>query len=188
MELENEVFSSAGVQGMETSRNQVSDLEDFDFHWEHSDLNIDTVFPPGIDTPFAFKFWGFRDGFNDWKFFTDEEGNENSLPPSTPASDAKSFTGCWKILLLEQEFLNFLNMFLESCLKVFLLVWCMWLYRKNVFLMFHFHHNLLQKAVRKTWSKNSSRSVFLILLVATSLRLYQVGTEKKVGQHCKIKN
>ena len=52
-ETREEVFSSVGAQDLYTSRYQVSDLEDTDFNWENSQLDLDAVFRPGIDTPFS---------------------------------------------------------------------------------------------------------------------------------------
>ena len=49
--MRDEVLSSVGAQDMDTSGYQVSDLEDFEFHWEDTALNIDAVRRPGIDTP-----------------------------------------------------------------------------------------------------------------------------------------
>ena len=51
MEMTDEVPSSVGAQDLDTSSYQVSDLEDIEFNWENSQL--DSVFRPGIDTPFS---------------------------------------------------------------------------------------------------------------------------------------
>ena len=53
MEMRDEVISSVGAQDLDTSRYQVSDLEDIEFNWENSQLHMDAVFKPGIDTPFS---------------------------------------------------------------------------------------------------------------------------------------
>ena len=53
MELRDEVLSSVGAQDLDTSSYQVSDLEDIEFNWENSQLDMDAVFRPGIDTPFS---------------------------------------------------------------------------------------------------------------------------------------
>ena len=53
MEMRDEVLSSVGAQDLDTSSYQVSDLEDIEFNWENSQLNMDSVFRPGIDTPFS---------------------------------------------------------------------------------------------------------------------------------------
>ena len=52
-EMRKEVFSSVGAQDLDTSSYQVSDLEDTEFNWENSQLDLDAVFRPGIDTPFS---------------------------------------------------------------------------------------------------------------------------------------
>ena len=53
MEMRDEVLSSVGAQDLDTSSYQVSDLEDIEFNWENSQLEMDAVFRPGIDTPFS---------------------------------------------------------------------------------------------------------------------------------------
>ena len=51
MEMRDEVLSSVGAQDLDTSGYQVSDLEDLEFNWENSQLDMDAVFRPSIDTP-----------------------------------------------------------------------------------------------------------------------------------------
>ena len=53
MEMRDEVLSSVGAQDLDTSSYQVSDLDDIEFNWENSQLDMDSVFRPGIDTPFS---------------------------------------------------------------------------------------------------------------------------------------
>ena len=53
MEMRDEVLSCVGAQHLDTSSHQVSDLEDIEFNWENSLLDMDAVFRPGIDTPFS---------------------------------------------------------------------------------------------------------------------------------------
>ena len=53
MEMRNEVLSSVGAQDLDTSSYQVSELEDREFNWENSQLDMDAVFRLGIDTPFS---------------------------------------------------------------------------------------------------------------------------------------
>ena len=50
MEMREEVLFSVGTQDLDTSSYQVSDLEDIEFNWENSQLDMDAVFRPGIDT------------------------------------------------------------------------------------------------------------------------------------------
>ena len=53
MEMRDEVLSSVGAQDLDTSSYHLSDLEDIEFNWEGSQLDMDAVFRPGIDTPFS---------------------------------------------------------------------------------------------------------------------------------------
>ena len=52
-EMREEVLSSVGAQDLDTSSYQLSDLEDIEFNWEDSQLDMDAVFRPGIDNPFS---------------------------------------------------------------------------------------------------------------------------------------
>ena len=52
MEMRDEVLSSVGAQQLDTSSYQRSDLEDIEFNWEDSQLDMDAVFRPGIAPPF----------------------------------------------------------------------------------------------------------------------------------------
>ena len=52
LEMRDEVLSSVGAQDLDTSSYQLTDLEDIEFDWENSQLEI-AVFRPGIDTPFS---------------------------------------------------------------------------------------------------------------------------------------
>ena len=51
MEMRDEVLSSVGAQDLDTSSYQASDLEDVEFNWENSQMEMDEVFRPGIDSP-----------------------------------------------------------------------------------------------------------------------------------------
>ena len=51
MKMRDEVLSCVGAQDLDTSSYQVSDLEDIEFNWENSQLDMDAVFRPRIDTP-----------------------------------------------------------------------------------------------------------------------------------------
>ena len=53
IEMRDEVLSSVAAQFLDTSSNQVSDLEEIELNWENSQLDMDAVFRPGIDTPFS---------------------------------------------------------------------------------------------------------------------------------------
>ena len=53
--MRDDVVSSIGAQGMDTSGYQVSaaDLNDVKFYWKKDQLDVDAVFRPGIDTLFS---------------------------------------------------------------------------------------------------------------------------------------
>ena len=53
IEMREEVLSSVGAQDLDTSSYQVSDVEDIEFNWENSQLDMDAVFRRGIDTAFS---------------------------------------------------------------------------------------------------------------------------------------
>ena len=53
MEMREEVLSSVGAQDLDTSSYQLSELEDIEFNEEKSQLDMDAVFRPCIDTPFS---------------------------------------------------------------------------------------------------------------------------------------
>ena len=89
MEMRDEVLSSVGAQDLDTSSYQVSDLEDIEFNWENSQLDIDAVFRPGIDTPFSpstFDDFSMEGSVENPIVLDEEEDKENAPPPSTPES------------------------------------------------------------------------------------------------------
>ena len=89
MEMRDEVLSSVGAQDLDTSSNQVSDLEDIVFNWEDSQLDMDAVFRRGIDTPFSPTTFDdlSMGGSVENPILLDEEGDmENSPAPSTRES------------------------------------------------------------------------------------------------------
>ena len=89
MEMRDEVISRVGAQDLDTSSYQVSDLEDIEFNWENSQLEIDAVFRPGIDTPFSPTIFDdlSREGSVENPFVLDEEEDkENAAPPPAPST------------------------------------------------------------------------------------------------------
>ena len=90
MEMRNDVLSSVGAQDLDTSSYQVSDLEDIEFNWEISQLDMDSVFRPGIDTPFCPTVLDdllMGDASVENPIVLDEEEDkENAPPPTTPDS------------------------------------------------------------------------------------------------------
>ena len=90
MEMRDEVLSSVGAQDFDTSSYQVSDLEDIEFNWDNSQLDMDSVFRPGIDTPFSptvFDDLVMGDGSVENPIVVDEEQDKENVPPTTPVSE-----------------------------------------------------------------------------------------------------
>ena len=90
MEMRDEVLAIVEAQDLDTSSYQVSDLEDIEFNWEDSKLDMDAVFRPGIDTPFSpttFDDLSMGGSVENPIVLDEEEDKENSPPaPSTPES------------------------------------------------------------------------------------------------------
>ena len=90
MEMRDGVLSSVGDQDLDTSGYQVSDLGDIEFNWENSQLDMDSVFRPGIDTPFSptvFDDLLMGDGSIENPILLDEEQDKENAPPTTPVSE-----------------------------------------------------------------------------------------------------
>ena len=86
MEMRDEVLSSVGAQDLDTSSYQVSDLEDIEFNWENSQLDMDAVFRPGIDNPFSptkFDDYSMKGSVENPTLLDEEEDKENAPPPPT---------------------------------------------------------------------------------------------------------
>ena len=107
METRDEVLSSVGAQDLDTSSYQVSDLEDIEFNWENSQLDMDSVFRPGIDTTFSptvFDDLLMGDGSVDNPIVLDEEEDKENAAPTTPVSERLTDPpDCREIVLSEQE-------------------------------------------------------------------------------------
>ena len=89
MQMRDEVLSSVGAQDLDTSSYQVSDLEDIEINWEISQLDMDAVFRPGIDTPFSpttFDDLSMEGSVENPILLDEEEDKENAPPPTTPES------------------------------------------------------------------------------------------------------
>ena len=87
MEMRGEVLSSVGAQDLDTSSYQVSDLEDIEFNWENSQLDMDSVFRPGIDTPSSptvFDDLLMGDGSVENPIVLDEEQDKEKLLQQHP--------------------------------------------------------------------------------------------------------
>ena len=83
-------LSSVWAHDLDTSSYQASDLEDIEFNWEDSQLDMDAAFRPGIDTPFSSTTFDdslMGDGSVENPIALDEqEDTENAPPPTTPES------------------------------------------------------------------------------------------------------
>ena len=87
--MTDEVLSSVGAQHLDTSSYQLTDLENVEFNWENSELNMDAVFRPGMDTPFFPTIFDnlSMEGSVENPIMLDEEADkENALLPTTPVS------------------------------------------------------------------------------------------------------
>ena len=90
MEMRDGVLSSVEAQDLDTSSYQVSHLEDIEFNWEDSQLDMYAVFRTGIDSPFSattFDDLSMGGSFENPILLDEEEDKKNSPPaPSTPES------------------------------------------------------------------------------------------------------
>ena len=88
-EMRDELLSSVGARDLDTSGYQVSDLDDVEYYWENDQLDVETVFIPGDDTPFsptAFDHLEMGGSAENPILLDEEEDNKNS-PPKTPVSE-----------------------------------------------------------------------------------------------------
>ena len=89
IEMRDEVLSSVGAQNLDTSRYHVSDLEDIEFNWENSQLDVDAVFTPNIDTPFSsttFDDLPMEVSVENPIVLAEENDKDNAPPPTKPES------------------------------------------------------------------------------------------------------
>ena len=89
MKMRDEVLSSVGAQDLDTSSYQVSDLEDIEFNWEDSQLDMDAVFRPGLDTLFSPSIYddlSMKGSVENPIVLDKEQDKENAPPPTAPES------------------------------------------------------------------------------------------------------
>ena len=109
MKWGNEVLSSVDARDMDTSGYQVSaNLDDVEIFLGNGQLDVDDVFRLCIDTlfsPTAFDDFEMGEGSAENPILLDEEeGRENSPPPTTPVSERPTRPlHCWEFVHLEQE-------------------------------------------------------------------------------------
>ena len=87
--MRDEVLSSVEAQDLDTSSYQVSDPEVIEFNWENSQLNMDAVFRPGIDTLFSpntFDDLSMEGSVENPIVLDEEEDKEIARPPTAPES------------------------------------------------------------------------------------------------------
>ena len=117
MEMRDEVLSSVGAQDLDTSSYHVSDLEDIEFNSEDSQL--DSVFRPGIDTPFSlttFDDLSMEGSVETLLYWTKRKTRRMLLLQQHPSlSDPRNLPGCREVAHLEQEWKMYPIMFLEIC-------------------------------------------------------------------------
>ena len=92
-ETREEVLSSVGAQGTDTSGYELSNLEDIEFSWEDPAVDTDSVYRPGIDSPFSSSV------FDDFQMegstaanpiiVDDEDDKENSAPTTTTTPESE---------------------------------------------------------------------------------------------------
>ena len=88
--MRDEALFSVGAQVLDTSSYQVSDLGDIEFNWENSQLDMASVFRPGIDTPSSptvFDDLLMGDGSIENPIVLDEEQKKENAPSTTPVSE-----------------------------------------------------------------------------------------------------
>ena len=89
-----------GAQQIDTSRYQVSDLDDIEFNWWSRALDMDTVFQPGVDVLFLSSF--VKDYEMGWvvekPILLDEEKDGENLPLwTTVPNKPTNLTHCWAL-------------------------------------------------------------------------------------------
>ena len=119
-EMREKVLSSVGAQDLDTSSYQVSDLEDIEFNWEDSKLDMDSMFRPSIDTlfsPTTFDDFLMGDGSVENPIMLDEEEDKENAPPTTNTSlsDPRNLQGYKEVAHVEQEKKTFLITFKKNC-------------------------------------------------------------------------
>ena len=91
LEMRDEVLTSVGAQDLDISSCQVSGLEDIEFNWENSQLDMDAVFRPGIDTSFSptvFDDLLMGDGSVENPIVLDGEQDKENLAPTTTTPES----------------------------------------------------------------------------------------------------
>ena len=89
MEMRDEILSSVGAQDLDTRSYHMTDLHDIEINWENSQLDMDAMFRPGVDTHFSpttFDDLLMKGSVENSIVSDEEEEKENAPPPTTPES------------------------------------------------------------------------------------------------------
>ena len=89
MEMRDDVLPTVGAQDLDTSSYQVSDLEEIEINWQNSQLDMDAVFRPGVDTPFSpttFDDLTMEGTVENPIVLVEEQDKENAPLPTSPES------------------------------------------------------------------------------------------------------
>ena len=90
--MREKVLSSVGAQDTNTRGYELCDLENNEFSWEDPAVDMDSVYRPGIDTPFSPSISGdFQMGSTTANPITSdgEEDKENSVPVTTTTPESE---------------------------------------------------------------------------------------------------
>ena len=143
LEMRDEVLSSVGAQDLDTSSYQVSDLEDIEFNWQDSQLDMDAVFRLGIDTPFS------PTTFNDLLMGNDQlktplyrmKRMTRKMLLLQQHPNLRNLPGCREVELVEQEWKLYPILFIEIR---FVKYYCVCVLIKFIINVFHFIINFFK--------------------------------------------
>ena len=94
IEMRDEVLSSIGVQDVDTSGYQVCDLDDVEIYRENGQVDVDTLFRPGIVTPSSpstFNNFELVSIAENTSLIDKEQEKENSPPPTTSRKTSRDY-------------------------------------------------------------------------------------------------
>ena len=94
-EMRKEVLSSVGAQDTDTSGYELSDLEDIKFSREDPAVDIDSVYRPGMDTPFppsVFDNFQMEGSTAARPMIVDDEEDKESSSPTTTTPESERLT------------------------------------------------------------------------------------------------
>ena len=143
-----------GSQGMDSSSYQLTDLEDTEFNWENSKLEMDAVFRPGIYTPFSPTTFddSSMEGSIENPIVLEEAEDKENAPPPTPSTPVSVRSTEFPRLQRSRGFgarIEKVPDFVHRSFSQYILpCWCLdiiFKYRVS------FYQNIFQKLVRHVW-------------------------------------